>query len=230
MLRLRSRLRGLGLVELMISISIGLLLLSGALDFLLRSLTTAGSGLRESRLSQELNATLDLITRDILRAGYSSTAQNTLPANPFTQDAVPAANDGGVSLAIAGCILYAYDMPGTANGARDLAERLGFKLQSAAVYTGTQATDCASGTWQPLTDPKVSKITALSFEYLDGAGNLAAPQRPILLASGTNWAVCTRLIRVTISGHLVDNPSAPRTLTQNVRVRNDWHRTGTSTC
>lgn len=230
MLMQRCRLRGLGLVELLISIVIGLFFLAGLSAFLGRSLSAAGKGFQDSRLSQELNATLELMARDVRRAGYSSTAQDTLPANPFTQDAVPAANDGGISLASAGCILYAYDMPDTANGARDLVERLGFKLQSDAVYAGTQATDCTTGSWQPLTDPKVSKITDLSFEYLDGTGNLAAPQSPILSASGTNWAACTRLIRVTIRGHLVGNPSGARTLSQSVRVRNDWYRTGASTC
>jgi hypothetical protein len=39
-----------------------------------------------------------------------------------------------------------------------------------------------------------------------------------------------RLIRVTLTGQLLNTPAVTRTLTQTVRVRNDWYRTGTTTC
>jgi hypothetical protein len=81
-----------------------------------------------------------------------------------------------------------------------------------------------------MTDPTLSEIMVLTFQYLDGAGAAAAPQGPFVAASGVTWAVCTRLIQITLTGRLVGNPNVTRTLTQSVRVRNDWYRTGTTTC
>jgi Tfp pilus assembly protein PilW len=227
--------RGLGLVELMISVAIGLFLLAGLTDFLGRSLTSSGQNFRDARLTQDLNAAMELMTRDLRRAGYSSAAQGpgaaaSAPPNPFAVEAVAGAGDGGINLATAGCALYSYDVPATENGTRDVTERLGFRLQGGAVQAGTSATTCAVGNWQPVTDPTLSEITVLTFQYLDGAGAAAAPQGPFVAASGVTWAVCTRLIQITLTGRLVGNPNVTRTLTQSVRVRNDWYRTGTTTC
>jgi Tfp pilus assembly protein PilW len=227
--------RGLGLVELMISVAIGLFLLAGLTDFLGRSLTSSGQNFRDARLTQDLNAAMELMTRDLRRAGYSSAAQGpgtavSAPPNPFAVEAGAGAGDGGINLATAGCALYSYDVPATENGTRDVTERLGFRLQGGAVQAGTSATTCAVGNWQPVTDPTLSEITVLTFQYLDGAGAAAAPQGPFVAASGVTWAVCTRLIQITLTGRLVGNPNVTRTLTQSVRVRNDWYRTGTTTC
>lgn len=226
--------RGLGLVELLISVAIGLFLLAGLTDFLGRSLTQSGRNFQDARLTQDLNTAMDLMMRDLRRAGYSGTAQGVTTAagaaaNAFTQ-AVVAANDGGISLATAGCALYSYDLPASQNGTLDAAENLGFRLQGGAVQAGTGVTACNAGTWQAVTDSTLSTITALTFEYLDVAGDVASPQRPFVATTGTTWAVCTRLIRITLTGQLVGNPNVSRTLTQSVRVRNDWYRTGTTTC
>lgn len=230
-----QRQHGVGLVELLIAAAIGLFLLAGLTDFLSRSLTSSGRNFQDARLTHDLSAAMELITRDLRRAGYSSAAQGPLaaasaPANPFTQEAVVGAGDGGINLVTAGCVLYAYDAPATENGTRDLTERLGFRLQAGAVQAGTSATTCANGTWQAVTDPALSEITALTFQYLDGNGAVDAAQRPFVAASGVTWAVCTRLIQVTLTGRLRGEPAVTRTLTQSVRVRNDWYRNATTTC
>lgn len=238
---LRVGQRGLGLVELLIASAIGLFLLAGLTDFLGRSLTQSGRDFQDARLTQDLNVAMELMTRDLRRAGYSSAAQGATSAagaaaNPFMQ-----ANGGIVLGTVPPCVLYSYDLPGSENGALDGAENLGFRLQSNAVQAGTGVTSCTAGNWQPVTDPTLSTITALSFQYLegpatvafqdlDGPDAVADPQQPYAAATGPNWAVCTRLIRITLTGNLVGNPTVTRTLTQTVRVRNDWYRTGTTTC
>ncbi|MEI8267733.1 MAG: prepilin-type N-terminal cleavage/methylation domain-containing protein [Betaproteobacteria bacterium] len=236
------RQHGVGLVELLIAAAIGLFLLAGLTDFLSRSLVTSGRNLQDARLTQDLNVAMDLITRDLRRAGFSSGAQGSpaaisAPPNPFTLDtpaAVAGSADGGISLATAGCVLYAYDLPASQDGALNAAERLGFRLQAGAVQAGTSATGCAAGTWQDITDPRLSTVTVLTFQYLDGNGVAAAPQMPFVaatgVAAGVTRTVCTRLIQVTLTGQLRGDPNVTHTLTQSVRVRNDWYRTGTATC
>jgi type IV pilus assembly protein PilW len=234
------RQHGVGLVELLIAAAIGLFLLAGLTDFLSRSLVTSGRNLQDARLTQDLNVAMDLITRDLRRAGYSRDAQGLAKAadaavNPFTQDVVAGANDGGISLATPGCALYSYDLPASENGVRNVTEQLGFRLLDGAIQAGTSATSCnAGGTWQTVTDPGVSTVTVLTFQYLDGSGVAAAPQLPFVaatgVAAGVTWAVCTRLIQVTLTGQLQGDPNVTHTHTQSVRVRNDWYRTGTASC
>jgi len=231
----RCHQRGLGLVELLIAAAIGLFLLAGLTDFLGRSLVQSGRNFKDARLTQDLNTAMELMTRDLRRAGYSSTATAAstgawAAANPFTQ-AVVAANDGGINLNTSGCALYSYDLPSSQNGILDAAENMGFRLQGGAVQAGTNVTTCAvAGNWQPVTDPALSEITALTFQYLDGAGAVAVSQRPFVSAAGASWAVCTRLIQITLTGRLVGNPAVTRTITQSVRVRNDWYRNANATC
>ena len=237
--KLIGRQSGLGLVELLIASAIGLFLLAGLTDFLGRSLTSSGRNFQDARLTQDLNVAMDLITRDLRRAGYSSAAQGvgaaaSAPANDFTANtpaALAGTSDGGINLATAGCVLYAYDAPATQNGTLQIAERLGFKLNAGAVQAGTGATDCAAGTWQDVTDPRLSNVTALTFQYLDRNGGAAtAPFDAASSPAGATWAVCTRLIQVTLTGRLRSDLNVIRTLTQSVRVRNDWYRNATVTC
>jgi type IV pilus assembly protein PilW len=219
-------------VELLIASAIGLFLLAGLTDFLGRSLTQSGRSFQDARLTQDLNVAMELMTRDLRRAGYSGTAQGTTSAVDAAANEFMQAN-GGITVGTAPpCVLYSYDLPDSENGALNDPEKLGFRLQSNAVQAGTRVTDCGgnSGTWQAITDPALSEITVLTFEYLDAAGNVANPQQPFVAATGATWAVCTRLIRITLTGQLVGNPNVTRTLTQSVRVRNDWYRTGTTTC
>jgi hypothetical protein len=99
------------------------------------------------------------------------------------------------------------------------------------VEAGSNVTTCDMSLvagWQQVTDPNLSTITALSFQFLDSAGNVA--ETPFANPSGPSGVVCTRLIRVTLTGQLRNTPAVTRTLIQNVRVRNDWYRTGTTTC
>jgi prepilin peptidase dependent protein B len=231
------RTKGFSLVELMVSLTIGLFLLMGLLAFLNSNLSSSRSSFENSRISQELNAVMELMVRDIRRAGYSSsgatfTTSATAAANPFTQSAVSGSTDGGINIATLGCILYSYDMPGSANGSRDAAERLGFKLLNGVVYAAPAAgaDSCGVNGWQPLTDPSITEVTALTFEYLDASNTVAATQKPIVAVSGSGWSLCTRNIKITLAGRLVKDNVATREVTQSVRVRNDWFKSSGSSC
>jgi type IV pilus assembly protein PilW len=236
--KLIGRQSGLGLVELLIASAIGLFLLAGLTDFLGRSLTASGRNFQDARLTQDLNVAMDLITRDLRRAGYSGTAQgvtsmNMAANNLFMQAVGTGTSYGGINLSQSGCILYSYDLSTAAPGigALDPAENLGFRLRAGAVEVGSNVTTCDLNVitgWQQVTDPKLSTITALSFEFLDSADNVAST--PFANPPGPNWVVCTRLIRVTLTGQLSNTPAVTRTLTQSVRVRNDWFRSPETGC
>jgi Tfp pilus assembly protein PilV len=60
---------GLTLIELMISIALGLLVLTGLVYMLSATMRTNTSTIRTTHLNQELRAIMDLMTRDLKRAG-----------------------------------------------------------------------------------------------------------------------------------------------------------------
>jgi type II secretory pathway component PulJ len=209
------------------------------LDDVIVALRTFGPGRQKSgAISVSIDPTEEGLARmqqTLNQLGGSFRSAADAAVNPFTQDVVAGANDGGISLATPGCALYSYDLPASENGVRNVTEQLGFRLLDGAIQAGTSATSCnAGGTWQTVTDPGVSTVTVLTFQYLDGSGVAAAPQLPFVaatgVAAGVTWAVCTRLIQITLTGQLQGDPNVTHTLTQSVRVRNDWFRTVTASC
>lgn len=107
--------RGFSLIELMVALAAGLIVLTALIAFLMSSFRSNGEYVQSTRLTQELRNTLDLIVRDLRRAGYDDNALNFLGnsyASPFAPIAVETSAEGG-------CVLYAYDRTapnGTANG------------------------------------------------------------------------------------------------------------------
>jgi type II secretory pathway component PulJ len=62
--------RGINLVELMVGIAISLVLLTGVLSVMLRMSVSGGEIVQSTRLNQQLRGALDLMTKEIQRAGY----------------------------------------------------------------------------------------------------------------------------------------------------------------
>ena len=62
--------QGFSLVELMISLAIGLIVVSAVLAFTLSSLTANSEYVQSTRLSQELRNTMDFVSRELRRAGF----------------------------------------------------------------------------------------------------------------------------------------------------------------
>lgn len=162
MLRNFPRLQaGVSLVELMIGSAIGLIVIGGVVAMYATTVKSGGDSLKAARLDQELRAVMEIMNRDIRRAGYLgvdpedtdiATAGDpeaayiaALTGNPFMQ----AGNDITVSAATGetanSCITYSYDLngnrtvgvgSGTAGTGEDsgtIVEQFGFRLQQGAI-------------------------------------------------------------------------------------------------
>jgi len=68
---------GLTLIELMISITVGLFVLTGLIYLLSSSMNTNTQTLRSTRLNQELRAVMQLVTHDLKRAGGTGQAEQS---------------------------------------------------------------------------------------------------------------------------------------------------------
>lgn len=113
-------LRGFSLIEMMIALAAGLIVSGAAIAFLLSSMKSNGEYVQSTRLTQELRNTLDLVTRDLSRAGYNDNSLLfvSLPnvsvfAPMLIKDDTPFVTAGTPSTYGnadgRGCVIYAYD-------------------------------------------------------------------------------------------------------------------------
>lgn len=120
---LPGRQSGISLIELMIGSAVGLIVLAGVLNFYLTTVETSADNLQMARLNQELRAVMDIMTRDIRRAGYSGVVpgvtdydvdgdsdSDDLAYNPFTEGDNDIAIDQFTGEITDSCITYTYNL------------------------------------------------------------------------------------------------------------------------
>ncbi len=161
--------RGLSLIELMIGLAVGSLIVAGALTVFAKISFSGLENVRMVRLNEQLRGTLDLMRRDIQRAGYVEAWQggdttvddlDTTAMGLFGIIEVNAAGD---------CITYSYDY--VKDAAQATNEIFGFRLVGTEIRRKTTSAACTEGEadWpSPITDSEVV-IDILSFERDLGA-------------------------------------------------------------
>jgi prepilin peptidase dependent protein B len=158
----KHRQAGMTLIELMISIVLGLLLLGAATAMTVSSMVMNGDTLQSARLNQDLDSVMQVMVNDIRRAGYSANFIKGQPGYVF-------ADNEDLNIVSASCILYAYNANG--DSVLDSEEKFGFRWDGGAddpIEMGTTVTSCDSDTgWEPLTDTGRITITGLSFDSVN---------------------------------------------------------------
>lgn len=218
-----SKPTGLSLVEMMIAIVIGLVVVGGVIGIFASAIKSHSDNLKMTRLNQELRVTMNLMTRELRRAGFWGGAK-TGEVNRDPNINVPAAG---------GCITFRYDENN--NRTSEPTERRGFQLDGSAVDSGTDTGDGCAGSWSAITDPAAVVITGLTFTLtatpldVDGVPG-AVPCRPppprafpecppgansIIPAPQT---VPVQQIDITLTGRLAGDATVTRTLQGTVRV------------
>ncbi len=175
---------GMSLIELMISILLGLIVMAGVLQIFGSTLKGNQYIIASARLNQELDGAMKVMTSELRRAGYSP-AWTTFGWGGGGRTGGTVVNNhhfGALHIPALDCLLYGYDR--NDNGTIDTSERNGFRLNDngsismrkscdpdsetgagAADNSSACYTDCASaGSWESITDPDVVEVTALRFE------------------------------------------------------------------
>lgn len=186
-------------------------------------------------------------------AGLSSPQGNPFAQVDDTALEVHAGNAPQGAMGSGDCVIYTYDADADGvldnadirgfrlnNGVVQMRER----GDTASNPTHDSCADGA-GTWRDVTDGNLISITALSFDLADSAClNTAEPNGlenggdpaviddageadcyTVVPAAGSGeFTVETRQILVSLTGTLVGDPGVQRTLTQEIRVRNDLVR------
>lgn len=217
--------RGLSLIELMVAVVIGLIVLGGLTSIVVATIRTNTDNARMTRLTQEMRGSMQLITTDLRRAGFSRDALADVATGATTNPFITIDYDDGDADGFDddNCILYAFDSGlsggSTVNGALETAEQYGVRHNADDLqleYKNGSASGCADDAdWEPMTDPGLVEITALTFGDVDADGVFPC----VGITGGGNITV--REIQVTLTGRLTDDTAVTRTIQDTVRVRND---------
>lgn len=229
---------GFSLIELMVALAAGLVVSGAAVAFLMSSFKSNGEYVQSTRLTQELRNSLDLVSRDLRRAGYDDDALKYLSTGAISPLAKmhledPATDDS--------CIIYAYDRDGGEAGQIDLdqgevravrrrdrtfngrtvgvieyaeSDDTGGGLRptcagASPVYTSYPPACNGASLWCALSDPATLSITSFSITN-DGT----------TLGSGTEQ-MQIRSLDVSIQGQLAGSTEFTRGVSTRVRVRAD---------
>lgn len=244
---------------MMITVTLGLSVISSILIGYLATYKGAVGTLAMSKLTQDMNSTMELMVTELRRAGYSaettlatSPASNSFNVKDVTTLAVfntVASNTRQGSQGSGACIVYSYDLD--SDGTVDTNEVAGFRLSSGKVQMRTtgvpaSASTCAGSNdvWSDITDSSFMTVTALTFNLANSVClNNREPDSTDNDADGTtdeadeancyttvpttgsgNITVETRVVGITLTANLANDSFVQATLTETVRVRNDWIR------
>lgn len=190
----RKRASGFTLIELMISLALGLIVLSGLISVYVAIVVSSSDTLAMSKVSQQTSALMNIITNDVRRAGYwgqgvtplTDYLERDLSANPFSLNGITALglinNIAGNALitgngaATGECLVYTYDSneDGGLDNLDDNADIVGFRLKDTIVqmrrlgdFTDATQVSCKVGTWEDLTDGDLISVDTLTFSLLN---------------------------------------------------------------
>jgi prepilin peptidase dependent protein B len=225
--------RGLSLVELMVGLTLGMLVVVGGISMFVSNATTSRQLNRETHVNQDLRAAVDLIARDLRRAGYwgeslrgtvatSATSSTTTP-NPYR--AITAGTNQ---------IEYNFSRDTTEDNTLGNNEQFGFRLNAGAVEMKTDNTP----TWRAVTDPATLTVTGFTITPTETsvvvnnacsrmcctAADVAAAVTGcsvVTLSSGSCPTVRIRQYLVAVSGSSTTNSTITRSLSARVRARNE---------
>lgn len=164
----RGRQNGLSLIELMIGIVVGSIVLGAVIAVYASTIRGSNTALRTARLNQELRSTMNIMVRELRRAGFNGwNAAGTIVLSTDNAFAKRGVGGGQTDLRVLNngtCVLFTYDLANW--GAVDADEYMGFRISNGAVQMrrqGTVTNNCNDGSWETLTDPNAVTVTVLTF-------------------------------------------------------------------
>jgi prepilin peptidase dependent protein B len=217
--RVFNKSAGFTLTELLVALVINVLVLSSLLGLFIANLNHYTTAIGTNRLNQQLQAVMQLMTSDIRRAGYWANSSTLVGTDTNTNPFMSTTTNVSVGGTGNSCIIFAYDhastgtLPSISTTTDD--DRYGYRLMNGAIQSRPWGAtfSCSAGAtaWENVTDPTVT-ITGLTFTLTT---------QSITTGLGTS-ALVTRSVDISLTGELTSNTAISKTLTQHVRIRNDY--------
>ena len=213
---------GFSLMEAVVAMSISLVVTASMVALMANSLSSTSRIVNMTKLSDDLRATMQMLTRDVRRASYNSNALLCYGNdNCFTDGSVTVPGD----IFIAGdsqCFTFLLDRDdnnATANDAGGFRRVVTGGVGAIEMWVGNNAPDCTAGAvddWVQVTNPASMDITNFNVDnsqtytqeiFNDGAGKVISQR--------------VRKLRFTIDGELVHHSNISRRMEDVISVRND---------
>jgi hypothetical protein len=227
-------------VEILIALLLSSIVSASAILMFSSSMHSNSRLMQYTLLSNELRTSIQMMSRDVRRAGYTAGAQwclaNTLcqpgttidlPESLAILDPLPLLENielpAGIQISDAGdCFVFELDRDqdatindGDYGGYRHSeSDSVGVLL----TWIGTTAPDCAlnSDSWAPVTNPAMIDISGFT---VDDSGSFDEVVSSDLLGNSTTQRI--RRIRLLLTGRLVRDGEVNETIETTVDVRND---------
>lgn len=214
--------RGFTLMEMLVAVVISLIVAAAMTRLMANTLGTATRTTGMTRLTQQVRSAMELMARDVRRAGYSSEAIQCYANHDC-------GTDGSVNLsgditfnADNDCFVFQHDRNHDGDGTNDGAGA--FRLGSSGgvgvlemwVAAGTPDCTSTSDSWVEITDPAVIDV------YLFSADDTQSYTEVINIdTSGTEVWQKVRKVRMRVGARLSADPVISRVIEDSIRVRND---------
>ena len=199
----RRRSSGFSLVETLVALAVGLLVVAAAVVAVHGSLRENHRLALDARLHQDLRSAVEVMTRELRRAGHWAGASAGRALNPYSVAiAGPEATDH---------IAFAYSRDATENDALDPNERFAYRLHRSAIEM-----QLGQGNWQAMTDAGTMTVSSLRFTPQLQEIELADAR-----ADGCQPRLHVRSIALRIDAHATADRSISRSMQSVVRLRND---------
>ena len=247
-----SNVLGFSLAELMVALAAGLIVSGAAVAFLMSSFRSNGDYVISTRLTQELRNTLDLVTRDLRRAGYDEFAMSALSTgrvSPFSRvrtcDAAGACTGGATApTPPLTCVIYAYDRDQGLPGQMDVdnGEVRGVRRRSVtsnnrpnigvieyAVSDGAVKPDCAAAGPDYAVFPLTCNTTT-TWCALSDPTKLDITSFVLTDIGAIAGGVKIRNITVAMQGRPAGTTEYTRGVKASVRIRSDCYDSALSNC
>lgn len=197
----RAGVRGLSVVELMVSLAVGLLVLAAAIALLAAAAAEARRTTLEARLMQDLRAGTDTLARALRRAGYWGSAADAVAAGRVSANPYRAlASDAGVTT-------LRFSRDAVENGSVDPNEQFGLRLRGGVVEL-----QFGSAGWQAVTDASTLTVTALRVTPVT--------QETIVAPGACGARHRARQVDLLIEGRATQAASVVRSLATRIALRN----------
>lgn len=213
--------RGLSIIELLVGITVGLFVLTGATMVATNQISDNRRLLLETQIQQDMRTAMDIVVRDIRRSGYGFHADEIPAVGAPLPKEYPFQPAGVLNSANPLLYTYSYENGPDDNGVVDDRDFRGFMLEDGVIKVRL-----GKNNWQPLTDGETVEIKTFKAEAIPiSTRNLTTETCSGSSCPSSNGCgdarVVSRIIRLTMEGTARHDPTVKRTLVNSVRVRND---------
>jgi prepilin-type N-terminal cleavage/methylation domain-containing protein len=219
--------RGFTLIELMIALAIMLVVSMVTVQLSVSVFATNTQLIHMTQLTSEMRSTMQIISRDVRRAGYNSDAlASFLTTQTISSGVVMGDPDESGAT---DCLQVIYD--DISEGKSDETANVVYRLRTisgvgrVSVLYGDNATVISCDTlvtdagWVDMSDPLLVNIASLQFIHFDSQTDIAEN-----LSNGHVIEVGVERVSITIDATLRDNATISRSIINEVQIRNQTLR------